>query len=451
MELFGATNSRRKIILEGGLVAVDDGSGSGAAVGDNDAPLIFFETTSHYDYVILKHLYMRPSLSDGMFHESMELSGFLTEIDHCTTQSWLLKIDTETATVGSSHLTDMPRPTTGGVQPITPTGRASIPYHSSGVHRLLLTTLASLSDGRNHHPLQANPLLISVPVHYIISGINAKIGHKIDNEIAIVGSCHLTDMPRPTTGGVQPVTSAGRASISCHSAKTGMLCLGVTVEVTIRQKSDDPPYRPSLTVQEWDILFRSDGSLDDFLLCWIRSKAQTRRELYGVLKGAIPSKRISYPYTPLEIKVAKRRRKDILKASSSIEKRKIAMPLSLSYIVVQCARAIGEQHKLKKEDVIVKATTEEHNIIVDNPSNVSKEEEKIEPTKWIADGLLKHHAGRDCGLFVAAYAEYLSDGLQVPNDGLDVRLLRKRYASLLQKYGEAKAQKSYGSDIKDPR
>ncbi|PHT38027.1 hypothetical protein CQW23_21600 [Capsicum baccatum] len=25
----------------------------------------------------------------------------------------------------------------------------------------------------------------------------------------------------------------------------------------------------------------------------------------------------------------------------------------------------------------------------------------------------------DCGLFVATYAEYLSDGLQVPNDGLD--------------------------------
>ncbi|PHT81408.1 hypothetical protein T459_14423 [Capsicum annuum] len=57
----------------------------------------------------------------------------------------------------------------------------------------------------------------------------------------------------------------------------------------------------------------------------------------------------------------------------------------------------------------------------------------------------------DCGLFVATYAEYLSDGLQVPNDGLDAELLRKRYASLLWKYEEAKAQKSYASDIKDPR
>ncbi|KAF3662651.1 hypothetical protein FXO38_11055 [Capsicum annuum] len=47
--------------------------------------------------------------------------------------------------------------------------------------------------------------------------------------------------------------------------------------------------------------------------------------------------------------------------------------------------------------------------------------------------------------------KYLSDGLQVPNDGIDVGLLCKRYAALLWKYGEAKAQKPYASDIKDPQ
>ncbi|PHT66373.1 hypothetical protein T459_30798 [Capsicum annuum] len=57
----------------------------------------------------------------------------------------------------------------------------------------------------------------------------------------------------------------------------------------------------------------------------------------------------------------------------------------------------------------------------------------------------------NCGPFVAAYAEYLSDGLQVPNDELDDVLLRKRYASLLWKYGEAKAQKPYASDVIDSR
>ncbi|PHU04071.1 hypothetical protein BC332_24893 [Capsicum chinense] len=58
---------------------------------------------------------------------------------------------------------------------------------------------------------------------------------------------------------------------------------------------------------------------------------------------------------------------------------------------------------------------------------------------------------KDCGSFVAAYTEYLSDVLQVPNDRLDVGLLRKRYASLLWKYKEAKAQKSYATDVKDPQ
>ncbi|PHT36376.1 hypothetical protein CQW23_24076 [Capsicum baccatum] len=109
-------------------------------------------------------------------------------------------------------------------------------------------------------------------------------------------------------------------------------------------------------------------------------------------RGVIPSNRISYPDTLLEIKEAKRRRKDTSKASSIIKKSKIAMPLSLSCTDIQ-----------------------------------------------------------DCDHFITTYAEYLSDGLQVPNDGLDVRLLRKRYAALLWKYGEAKAQKPYATDVKDPR
>ncbi|PHT93857.1 hypothetical protein T459_01739 [Capsicum annuum] len=50
MELFGATTIRRKTILEDGLVNVDDGSSSGAAVGANDALLTVFETKSHYNY-----------------------------------------------------------------------------------------------------------------------------------------------------------------------------------------------------------------------------------------------------------------------------------------------------------------------------------------------------------------------------------------------------------------
>ncbi|PHU05406.1 hypothetical protein BC332_26228 [Capsicum chinense] len=70
-------------------------------------------------------------------------------------------------------------------------------------------------------------------------------------------------------------------------------------------------------------------------------------------RGVIPSKRSSYPYTPLEIKAAKRRRKDTSKASSIIKKIKIGMPLSLSCTDVQCARATEKQHELKKHIDII--------------------------------------------------------------------------------------------------
>ncbi|PHT52499.1 hypothetical protein CQW23_06961 [Capsicum baccatum] len=101
------------------------------------------------------------------------------------------------------------------------------------------------------------------------------------------------------------------------------------------------------------------------------------------------------------------------------------MSLALSCTDVQCARAIGEQHELKKVDVTVEATAKEHNIIVDNASTTLKEEKKVEPvslgerknypfeginisdeaqkkltqlindySEWIDNRLLKHHASR---------------------------------------------------------
>ncbi|PHU17442.1 hypothetical protein BC332_13137 [Capsicum chinense] len=68
-------------------------------------------------------------------------------------------------------------------------------------------------------------------------------------------------------------------------------------------------------------------------------------------RGVIPSKRISYPYTPLDIKAAKRRRKDTFKASSSIEKSKIVMLPSLSCTDVQYARTTEKQHEPKKLEI----------------------------------------------------------------------------------------------------
>ncbi|PHU22225.1 hypothetical protein BC332_07332 [Capsicum chinense] len=78
---------------------------------------------------------------------------------------------------------------------------------------------------------------------------------------------------------------------------------------------------------------------------------------------------------------------------------------------------------------------------IDNPFDVQ-----------YVEGIAQQTIGSlNCGSFVATYAEYLSDELQVPNDGLDAGLLHKIYATLLWKYGEAKGRKSYASDTKDPR
>ncbi|PHT28269.1 hypothetical protein CQW23_32134 [Capsicum baccatum] len=82
------------------------------------------------------------------------------------------------------------------------------------------------------------------------------------------------------------------------------------------------------------------------------------------------------------------------------------------------------------------------------PSSEIQKLAKILPSYLDISGFLDQ---KDCGPFVTAYAEYLSNRLQVPNDGLDDGLLYKRYATLLWKYGEGKAQKPYATDIKDPR
>ncbi|PHU22269.1 hypothetical protein BC332_07376 [Capsicum chinense] len=255
-------------------------------------------------------------------------------------------------------------------------------------------------------------------------------------------------------------------------------------------------------------------------------------------RSVIPSMRISYLDTPLEIKAAKRRRKDTYKALSIIKKSNIAIPLSLSCTDIQCARATEEQHELKKvnmKKVEPISLGERKNYPFEGFNISDKAPKKLiqlinDYSEKIANGLLKHHAGRyyqqhlevsrneeylinimkgfsspaslpwhlvdevyilinygdefhwvltivvlkerhiqvydsmsrmrhsgpsseiqkDYGPFVTAYAEYLSDGLQVLNDGIDAGLLSKGYATLLWKYGETKAQKSYATDVKDP-
>ncbi|PHT66281.1 hypothetical protein T459_30706 [Capsicum annuum] len=56
----------------------------------------------------------------------------------------------------------------------------------------------------------------------------------------------------------------------------------------------------------------------------------------------------------------------------------------------------------------------------------------------------------DCGVFVAGYAEYLSEEINVPSDDFEAEYHRMSYATLLQKYGIQKTKKGYASENDDP-
>ncbi|KAG5624524.1 hypothetical protein H5410_009742, partial [Solanum commersonii] len=56
----------------------------------------------------------------------------------------------------------------------------------------------------------------------------------------------------------------------------------------------------------------------------------------------------------------------------------------------------------------------------------------------------------DCGMFIAAFAEFLSDEINMSYDSFRSDYLHKRYATLLWKYGLNKAKAGYVSDNDDP-
>ncbi|KAL3351388.1 hypothetical protein AABB24_019799, partial [Solanum stoloniferum] len=56
----------------------------------------------------------------------------------------------------------------------------------------------------------------------------------------------------------------------------------------------------------------------------------------------------------------------------------------------------------------------------------------------------------DCGTYVAAFAEFLSDEIKVPSIPFQSEYLRSRYATLLWKYGTDKANAGYVSQNDDP-
>ncbi|KAK4738268.1 hypothetical protein R3W88_001965 [Solanum pinnatisectum] len=70
--------------------------------------------------------------------------------------------------------------------------------------------------------------------------------------------------------------------------------------------------------------------------------------------------------------------------------------------------------------------------------------------EFVQDIMQQQSDNLDCGMFVAAFAEYLSDGILVPKIGFRSKYLRTRYGALLWNYGTEKAKAGYVSENDDP-
>jgi len=57
---------------------------------------------------------------------------------------------------------------------------------------------------------------------------------------------------------------------------------------------------------------------------------------------------------------------------------------------------------------------------------------------------------RDCGLYVTAFAEYMSDQINISYADFSLDYLRQRYGALLWSYGSEKAKCGYVSNNDDP-
>ncbi|KAH0666441.1 hypothetical protein KY285_027647 [Solanum tuberosum] len=68
-----------------------------------------------------------------------------------------------------------------------------------------------------------------------------------------------------------------------------------------------------------------------------------------------------------------------------------------------------------------------------------------------AQGIMQQQSNSlDCGMYVVAFAEYLSDEINIPSINFRSDYLRNRYATLLWKYGMDKFKAGYVSDNDDP-
>ncbi|PHU25787.1 hypothetical protein BC332_04119 [Capsicum chinense] len=127
----------------------------------------------------------------------------------------------------------------------------------------------------------------------------------------------------------------------------------------------------------------------------------------------------------------------------------------------------GEQHEKevgidKQSDIVVEEIQPLESIILGREHDLTLTIYKPPPTTIaeceISDTVIlfclfyfkKECVSWDCGVFVADYAGYLSEGLGIPCSGIEAQYHRLRYASVLCKYESEKEENRYFSKNDDP-
>ncbi|PHT65531.1 hypothetical protein T459_29956 [Capsicum annuum] len=365
MEFFRATTITRKIILEGGLIAVDDGSGSGSgvAVGANNAPLTVFETTTHYDYDHIGCIDFSPD-----FATSSEC--FACKCQDCKPKHYEVINDINALTASIKEMTSN--------RGVISSKRISYPY---------------------------TPLEI-----------------KVDVTVEATTEEHNITVDNPSTNSnkeekVEPVSLGERKNYPFE---------GFNI-------SDEAPIKLTQLINDYSELI-ADGMLKN------HAGRKQKDERYKVNESSLGSNMFDFVVTHPEMKnwfyfmsqtqtcwndevlavvVLKERR---IQVYDSISQRKPSRPSSeiqklAKILPTYLDISIFLDQKVRTDWSMI----EEYRDKMANPFDVQ-----------YVEGIAQQTIGSlDCSLFVAACAEYLSDGLQVPNNGLDAGLLHKRYASLL--------------------
>ncbi|KAF3652943.1 putative protein EIN4-like [Capsicum annuum] len=325
------TTITRKIILEGGLIAVDDGSGSGSgvAVGANNAPLTVFETTTHYDY---DHIGCIDFSQD--FATSSECSA--CKCQDCKPKHYEVINDINALTASIKEMTS-----------------------NRGV-------ILSKRISYPHTPLEI----------------------KVDVTVEATTEEHNITVDNPSTN-------------SNKEEKVESVSLGERKNYPFEgfNISDEAPIKLTQLINDYSEWI-ADGMLKNHA---VYIPINCGDEFHWVLAVVVLKERRIQVYDSISQRKPSR-------PSSEIQKLAKILPTYLDI-------SIFLDQKVRTDWSMI----EEYRDKMANPFDVQ-----------YVEGIAQQTIGSlDCSLFVAACAEYLSDGLQVPNNGLDAGLLHKRYASLL--------------------